>query len=73
MYIAINISHPDSKGVLSIDKRAEELLKRNEQTQKEKDLLREQTQDFVNKRLMCLINDRCITKGGMDWFEYPHA
>ena len=59
--------------LLNIDKRAEELLKRNEQTQKEKDLLREQTQDFVNKRLMCLINDRCITKGGMDWFEYPHT
>ena len=59
--------------LLIIDKRTEELLKRNEQTQKDKDLLREHTQDFVNKRMMCLINDRCITKGGMDWFEYPHA
>ena len=60
-------------GLLSITKRTEELLKRNEQTQKDKDLMREQTQDFVNKRLTCLIDDRCITKGGMDWFEYPHA
>ena len=59
--------------LLRIDKRTEELLKQNEQTQKEKDLLREQTQDFVNKRLKCLIHDRCITKGGMDWFEYAHA
>ena len=58
---------------LRIDKRTEELLKLNEQTQKDKDLIREQTQEFVNKRLMCLIDDRCITKGGMDWFEFPHA
>ena len=48
---------------LRIDKRTEELLKLNEQTQKDKDLIREQTQEFVNKRLMCLIDDRCITKG----------
>ena len=60
-------------GLLNITKRTEELLKRNEQTQKDKDLIREQTQEFVNKRLTCLIDDRCITKGGMDWFEYPHA
>ena len=60
-------------GLLNITKRTEELLKRNEQTQKDKDLIREQTQEFVKKRLTCLIDDRCITKGGMDWFEYPHA
>ena len=60
-------------GLLRIDKRTEELLKQNEQTQKDKDLIREQTQEFVKKRLTCLIDDRCITKGGMDWFEYPHT
>ena len=50
-------------GLLNITKRTEELMKLNEQTQKDKDLIREQTQEFVNKRLMCLIDDRCITKG----------
>ena len=59
--------------LLRIDKRTEELLRPNEQTQKDKDLIREQTQEFVKKRLTCLIDDRCITKGGMDWFEYPHV
>ena len=48
-------------GLLSITKRTEELMKRNEQTQKDKDLLREQTQDFFNKRLLCLINDQIYT------------